>query len=61
MKSGHHLSHDQASEGHGSIPGLISQTDLHRIISLCKHACKEVCDANPGIDPYPLLARSCDR
>ena len=20
-----------------------------------------VCDVNPGIDPYPLLARSCDR
>ena len=30
-------------------------------LSLCKHACKEVCDFNPGIDPYPLLARSCDR
>ena len=37
----------------------------HKLIcivwSLCKHACKEVCDVNPGIDPYPLLARSCDR
>ena len=31
------------------------------VLSLCKHACKEVCDVNPGIDPYPLLARSCDR
>ena len=31
------------------------------ILSLCKHTCKEVCDVNPGIDPYPLLARSCDR
>ena len=30
-------------------------------LSLCKHACKEVCDVNPGTDPYPLLARSCDR
>ena len=30
-------------------------------LSLCKHACKEVCDVNPGIDPYPLLSRSCDR
>ena len=30
-KSGHHLSHDRASKGHGSIPGLTSQTDLHRI------------------------------
>ena len=38
---------------------------FHRVIcialSLCKHACKEVCDVNPGVDPYPLLARSCDR
>ena len=37
----------------------------HRLIcivwSLCKHACKEICDVNPGKDPYPLLARSCDR
>ena len=37
----------------------------HRLIcialSLCKHACKEVCDVNPEIDPYPFLARSCDR
>ena len=37
----------------------------HRLIcitlSLCKHACKEVCDINPGIDPYPLPARSCNR
>ena len=37
----------------------------HRVIcialSLCKHACKEVCAVNPEIDPYPLLAPSCDR
>ena len=33
-KSSHYLSHDRASEGHGSIPGLMSQTDLHRIKSL---------------------------
>ena len=31
------------------------------VLSLCKHACKEVCDVKQGIDPYPLLARSCDR
>ena len=31
MKSSHHLSHDRASKGHGSIPCLMSQTDLHRI------------------------------
>ena len=30
-KSSHHLSHDQAGKGHGSIPGLMSQTDLHLI------------------------------
>ena len=28
------------------------------VVSLCKHACKEVCDVKPGIDPYPLLAGS---
>ena len=31
------------------------------VLSLCKHACKEVCDINPGIDPFPLLARSWNR
>ena len=55
-KSSHHLSHDRTSKGHESIPGLMSQTDLHRI-SLCKHACKEVCDVKQGVDPYPLHAR----
>ena len=33
-KSGHHLSHDRASKGHGSILDLMSQTDLHHTISL---------------------------
>ena len=33
-KSGHHLLHDRASKGYGSIPGLMSQTDLHHIKSL---------------------------
>ena len=28
-KSGHHLFHDRASKGHGSILGLMSQTSLH--------------------------------
>ena len=46
MKSSYHLSHDRASKGHGSIPGLMTQTDLHRT-----HACKEVCDVKQGIDP----------
>ena len=59
-KSSHHLSHDRASKGNSFFPCLISQTDLHRI-SLCKHACKEVCYVKQGIDPYPLLAPSCDR
>ena len=35
MKSCHHLSHDQASKGHGSIPGLMSQTDLYPINPIC--------------------------
>ena len=38
---------------------------LHKLIcivlSLCKHACKKVCDIKPGIDLYPLLAWSCNR
>ena len=29
MKSDHHLFHDRASKGYGSIPGLISRTYLH--------------------------------
>ena len=33
-KSSHDLSHDWARKGHGSIPGLMSQTDLHRFKSL---------------------------
>ena len=28
-QSGHHLSHDRASKGYGSIPCLTSQTSLH--------------------------------
>ena len=28
-KSGHHLLHERASKGYGSIPGLMSQTSLH--------------------------------
>ena len=34
---------------------------------LCMHVykdliqCKSVCDVHPGLDPYPLLARSCNR
>ena len=34
---------------------------------LCMHVykdlirCKSVCDVNPGIDPYPLLAQLCNR
>ena len=30
-------------------------------VSLYEHACKEVCDVKPGIDPYHLLAPSSDR
>ena len=46
-------------------PMGLFQVWLHRliciIVSLSKHACKEVCDVKPGIDPYPLLAWSCNR
>ena len=58
-KASHHLFQNRASKGHESILCLPSKTDLHCI--LCKHACKEVCDIKPGIDPYSLLARSCNR
>ena len=37
--------YDRACEVPGSIPGLMSQIN--------KHACKTVCDVNPGIDPGP--------
>ena len=30
-------------------------------VSLWKHACKEVCDGKPGLDPCPLLAWSWNR
>ena len=60
-KSGHYLLHDRARKG---CMGLFLG-GRHRLIcivlSLCKHACKDVCDVNPGIDPYPFLARSCNR
>ena len=34
---------------------------IYIVLSLCKHACKQVCIAKQGVDPYLLLARSCDR
>ena len=34
---------------------------IYLVLSLCKHACKEVCDIKQGVDPFPLLARSWDR
>ena len=33
-KSGHHLFHDRASKGYGSIPGLMSQTSLHASLQI---------------------------
>ena len=58
-KFGHHLSHDRASKGYGSTPCLTSQTSLHACLQSLR--CKSVCDVKQGIDPCPLLARSCDR
>ena len=37
-KSGHHLSHDRASKGYGSIPCLTSQTSLHACLQTLKVA-----------------------
>ena len=59
-KSSHYLFHDRASKGHGSIPGLRLQK-ICIAVSLCKHACKEVCDVKPRIDPCILLAWSWSR
>ena len=59
-KSSHHLSHDRASKGMGLF--LVWRHKLIFIVlSLCKHACKEVGDLKQGVDPYLLLAQSCDR
>ena len=33
-KLGHHMFHDRVSKGHGSLPSLTSQTDLHQGRSL---------------------------
>ena len=57
-KSGHHLSHDRASKGYGSIPCLTSQTSLHACLQRLTSI--SVRDIKQGIDPCPLLARSCD-
>ena len=55
MKSSHRLFHDRVSKEHVSSPGFTSQT-ICIAVSLCKHACKEVYDVKPGLDPCPLLA-----
>ena len=60
MTSGHHLSHDRASKGYGSTPCLTSQTSLHACYKDLIR-CKSVRDIKQGIDPCPLLARSCER
>ena len=59
-KSGHHQLHDRASKEYGSVPGWMSQTDLHPCLQRLIWY-KSVCDVHTGIDPYPLLARSCNR
>ena len=59
-KSGHHQLHDRASKEYGSVPGWMSQTDLHPCLQRLIWY-KSVCDVHTGIDPYPLLAQSCNR
>ena len=46
MKSSHHLSHGRASKGHGSIPFLMSQTDLHCIMSFVNMHAKKFVTSN---------------
>ena len=58
MKSGRHLLQEQASKGYGSIPDLMSQASLHK----CLQGLNMMgCDVNPGKDPCPLLAPSCNK
>ena len=40
---------------------VLRHKPIWMVVSLCKHACKEVCDVKPGLDPCPLLARSWNR
>ena len=42
-KSSHHLFHNRASKGYGSIPCLTSQTSLHAFFT------KAYCNANPSV------------
>ena len=55
-KSGHHLLHDRASKGYGSIPCLTSLLCMHVYKDLIR--CKSVCDIKQGIGPCPLQASS---
>ena len=61
-KSGHHLLHNWASKGCGSIPDLTSQTSLHaRLLRLTNMQISLWCQTRNTVDPCPLLARSCNR
>ena len=59
-KSGHHLSHDRASKGYGSTPGLTSQTSLHACLQRL-NTMQISLWRQTRIRPMPLLARSCER
>ena len=37
------------------LENLLRWSSFTFMLSLCKHACKEVCDLKQGIDPYPYL------
>ena len=45
-KSGHHLSHDQASKGYGSTPCLTSQTSLHACLQRLKYDANQYVKSN---------------
>ena len=59
MKSSHHLFHDRAKRGMGLVL-VLRHKPICIAVSLCKHACKEVCDVKPGLDPCPLQGSGTD-
>jgi len=53
-KTCRYLIHNQARQGHGSVPEMTSKTVLHRYFQRTT-ACKTVCDVISAIDPCPYL------
>ena len=56
-KSAHHLFHERASKGYGSIPGLMSQTSLHACLQRLNTMQISLC-RQPRNRPMPLITSS---